>query len=67
MCWPISGAEVFGVMCLGTRGCLKLERLVLVFVWGDLGGLGSFHGQTCQCKLPYCKFNVFSSCRTSDW
>ena len=33
--------------------------LVLVFVYGELGGLGSFHGQTCRCKLPYCKFDVF--------
>ena len=24
-----------------------------------LGGLGSFHGQICRCKLQYCKFNVF--------
>ena len=31
----------------------------MVFVYGDLGGLGSFHGQTCRCKLPYYKFNVF--------
>ena len=35
VCWPISGAEVFGVVCLGTCGCLRLERLVLVFVWDD--------------------------------
>ena len=24
-----------------------------------MGGLGSFHRQTCRCKMLYCKFDVF--------
>ena len=27
---------------------------------GCFGWFGEFHGQTCRCKLPYCKFNVGS-------
>ena len=67
MCWPISGAEVFGVF--GDIGCLKLERLVLVFVrmiWVVWGVFTDKHVDA-NCRTVNFMFVFFSSCRTSDW
>ena len=67
MRWPICGAEVFGVVCLGTLGCLKLERLVLVIVRGDLVVLGVFTDKHVDANCRTVNLMFFSSCRTSDW
>ena len=54
------GAEVFGFeACEGEMRWFKSGGAGFGCRLGRFGWFGCFHGPSCRCKFPYCKFNGF--------